>query len=105
MNHSYHLTQLQHFIDHCDYLYLTIDLDVFPAATAPGVSAPAPRGVSYDIISPFLDRILHDKNKLMLADIAEYNPTYDVDSQTARLAARLCWEIANAMAEKDHKPK
>ena len=105
MNHSYHLTQLQHFIDHCDYLYLTIDLDVFPAATAPGVSAPAPRGVSYDIISPFLDRILHYKNKLMLADIAEYNPTYDVDSQTARLAARLCWEIANAMAEKDHKPK
>ncbi|CAE6903989.1 Catalyzes the conversion of N-formimidoyl-L-glutamate to L-glutamate and formamide [Vibrio sp. B1REV9] len=103
MNHSYHLTQLQHFIDDCDYLYLTIDLDVFPAATAPGVSAPAARGVSYDIISPFLDRILHYKNKLMLADIAEYNPTYDVDSQTARLAARLCWDIANAMAEKEHK--
>ncbi len=41
-----HLTQLQHFIDDCDYLYLTIDLDVFPAASAPGVSAPAARGVS-----------------------------------------------------------
>ncbi|WP_447474908.1 formimidoylglutamase [Vibrio harveyi] len=105
MNHSYHLTQLQHFIDDCDYLYLTIDLDVFPAATAPGVSAPAARGVSYDILAPFLDRILHYKKKLMLADIAEYNPTYDVDSQTARLAARLCWDIANAMAEKDHNPK
>ncbi|EDN55824.1 formimidoylglutamase [Vibrio antiquarius] len=104
LNHSYHLTQLQHFIDDCDYLYLTIDLDVFPAATAPGVSAPAARGVSYDTIAPFLDRILHYKNKLMLADIAEYNPNYDVDSQTARLAARLCWDIANAMAEKQHKP-
>lgn len=99
-NHSYHLTQLQHFIDDSDYLYLTIDLDVFPAATAPGVSAPAARGVSYDTIAPFLERILHYRNKLMLADIAEYNPNYDIDSQTARLAARLCWDIANAMTEK-----
>lgn len=98
-NHIYHLTQLQHFLDNCDYLYLTIDLDVFPAATAPGVSAPAARGVSIDMIAPFMARILHYKHKLVIADIAEYNPTYDVDSQTARLAARLCWDIANAFSE------
>ncbi|WGY46731.1 formimidoylglutamase [Vibrio sp. ABG19] len=100
LNHIYHMTQLQHFIDDCDYLYLTIDLDVFPAATAPGVSAPAARGVSIEALSPFLDRILHYKNKLMIADIAEYNPSYDIDNQTARLAARLCWDIANTMADK-----
>jgi len=100
LNQVYHLTQLQHFIDNCDFIYLTIDLDVFPAATAPGVSAPAARGVSIDTIAPFIDRILHYKQKLALADIAEYNPTYDVDSQTARLAARLCWDIANAFSEK-----
>ncbi|MEF1186223.1 formimidoylglutamase, partial [Vibrio sinaloensis] len=75
LNHMYHLTQLQHFIDNCDYIYLTIDLDVFPAATAPGVSAPAARGVSIDTVAPFLDRILHYKQKLVIADIAEYNPT------------------------------
>mgnify|MGYP001464837016 FL=1 len=100
LNHIYHLTQLQHFIDNCDYIYLTIDLDVFPAETAPGVSAPAARGVSMDMLAPFIDRILHYKQKLVIADIAEYNPTYDVDSQTARLAARLCWDIANAFSEK-----
>lgn len=98
-NHIYHLTQLQHFIDNCDYIYLTIDLDVFPAATAPGVSAPAARGVSMEMLAPFLQRILHYKQKLVIADIAEYNPTYDVDSQTARLAARLCWDIANAFSQ------
>lgn len=101
LNHIYHLTQLQHFIDNCDFIYLTIDLDVFPAATAPGVSAPAARGVNMDTLALFLDRILHYKQKLLLADIAEYNPTYDVDSQTARLAARLCWDIANAFAQKE----
>lgn len=92
-----HLRELQHFINRCDYLYLTIDLDVFPAATAPGVSAPAARGVSYDALAPYLDKILYHKNKLLIADIAEYNPQFDVDNQTARLAARLCWDIANAM--------
>lgn len=100
LNHVYHLTQLQHFIDDCDFLYLTIDLDVFPAATAPGVSAPAARGVSIEMLSPFLERILNYRHKLLLADIAEYNPTYDVDSQTARLAARLCWDIANAFSDR-----
>ncbi|NAW59891.1 MULTISPECIES: formimidoylglutamase [unclassified Vibrio] len=99
LNHVYHLTQLQHFIDSCDYLYLSIDLDVFPAATAPGVSAPAARGVHFSDLSPYMERILEAKDKLVLADIAEYNPTYDVDSQTARLAARLCWDIANAMTD------
>ncbi|KLV00973.1 formimidoylglutamase, partial [Photobacterium ganghwense] len=45
---------LGQFIGQCDYLYRTIDLDVFPAATAPGDSAPAARGVSFDIIEPLL---------------------------------------------------
>ncbi|CAH6795030.1 Formimidoylglutamase [Vibrio chagasii] len=92
------LVKLQKFIAECDYLYLTIDLDVFPAATAPGVSAPAARGVSYEALAPFLEQIFKHSEKLIIADIAEYNPDYDVDGQTARLAARLCWDIARAMA-------
>lgn len=92
------LEKLSEFIKQCDYLYLTIDLDVFPAATAPGVSAPAARGVSYDNLAPLLELVLQHPDKLLLADIAEYNPNYDIDQQTARLAARLCWDIANAMA-------
>ncbi len=95
------MTQLKQFISQCDRLYLTIDLDVFPAATAPGVSAPAARGVSYEAIAPFMDEILSQKQKLILADIAEYNPDFDIDNQTARLAARLCWDIANSLSESE----
>ncbi|MEZ9265823.1 formimidoylglutamase [Vibrio splendidus] len=98
VNQVAQLVKLQKFIAECDYLYLTIDLDVFPAATAPGVSAPAARGVSYEALAPFLEQIFQHSEKLIIADIAEYNPDYDVDSQTARLAARLCWDIASAMA-------
>lgn len=98
VNQIAQLVKLQKFIADCDYLYLTIDLDVFPAATAPGVSAPAARGVSYEALAPFLEQIFKHSEKLIIADIAEYNPGYDVDGQTARLAARLCWDIASAMA-------
>ncbi|MEZ9387411.1 formimidoylglutamase [Vibrio lentus] len=98
INQVAQLVKLQKFIAECDYLYLTIDLDVFPAATAPGVSAPAARGVSYEALAPFLEQIFQHSEKLIIADIAEYNPDYDVDGQTARLAARLCWDIASAMA-------
>ncbi|WP_086969622.1 formimidoylglutamase [Vibrio coralliirubri] len=98
VNQVAQLVKLQKFIDECDYLYLTIDLDVFPAATAPGVSAPAARGVNYETLAPFLEQIFKHSEKLIIADIAEYNPDYDVDGQTARLAARLCWDIASAMA-------
>ena len=84
--------QIDDFVVRMDRIHLSIDLDVFPAAIAPGVSAPAARGVSLDIIECLLGDIVAS-GKLMLADIAEYNPLYDVDSRTARLAARLAGRL------------
>ncbi|WP_237673481.1 formimidoylglutamase [Vreelandella profundi] len=79
---------VERFIARCDHLYLTIDLDVLPAAEAPGVSAPAARGVSLAMIEPLIERI-RDSGKLRLADLAELNPGKDIDGRTARAAARL----------------
>ncbi|ATJ82941.1 formimidoylglutamase [Halomonas beimenensis] len=79
---------LERFVTDCDHLYLTIDLDVLPAAEAPGVSAPAPRGVSLAMLEPLIE-VIRDSGKLRLADLAELNPAYDVDSRTAKAAARL----------------
>ena len=79
---------VERFMAGCDHLYLTIDLDVLPAAEAPGVSAPAPRGVSLAMLEPLIEAI-RDSGKLRLADLAELNPTYDIDSRTAKAAARL----------------
>ncbi len=76
------------FIDQMDHIYLTIDMDVFPASEAPGVSAPAPRGVSIELIEPLLE-LIKESGKISLIDIAEYNPDHDIDQRTAKLAARL----------------
>ncbi|WMC10399.1 formimidoylglutamase [Oceanimonas pelagia] len=71
-----------------DLIYLTICLDVLPASLAPGVSAPAVRGMDMGLLEAALERILAS-NKVMMADIAELNPARDHQSLTARVAARL----------------
>jgi len=76
------------FLAGIDVLYLTIDLDVLPAATAPGVSAPAAYGVSLPVISAVCRQVAAS-GKLLHLDVAELNPEFDVDSRTAKVAARL----------------
>jgi formiminoglutamase len=83
--------RLQGFIDRCDAVYLSIDLDVLPAAVAPGVSAPAARGLSLELLERLLGWVRRQAGeRLRQADIAEYNPDFDSDGRTARVAARLC---------------
>lgn len=80
--------ELDAFAADCDALYLTLDIDVLPAGEAPGVSAPAPRGVRLELLEPLIDHI-KASGKLRLADLAEINPEYDIDQRTAKVAARL----------------
>lgn len=89
-------SQLDAFLAEVDWLYLSIDLDVLPAAVAPGVSAPAAHGVELPVIEALLDDILRS-GKLRLADLAEFNPHYDQDHRTAKVAARLVWLLARGV--------
>lgn len=80
--------ELDAFIAGSEHIQLTIDLDVLPAAEAPGVSAPAARGVPLALLEPLVERV-RDSGKLRLAELAELNPGFDIDHRTARVAARL----------------
>jgi formiminoglutamase len=79
---------LQQQLNAAQYVYLTIDLDVLPAEKAPGVSAPAAYGVALEKIE-YLVQTIKTSGKLIAADIAEYNPEFDRDGLTAKVAARL----------------
>ena len=85
------------FVSQVDHVYLTFCLDVLPAPIAPGVSAPAARGIGLDIAEPLVDFVIESR-KLRLADIAEMNPRFDIDHQTAAVAARVVARIANGVA-------
>lgn len=81
-----------------DILHVSIDLDVLPAAVAPGVSAPAAVGVPLNTIRDGLAACIHT-NKVKLIDIVELNPTYDVDDRTAKVAARLVSDATSLIEE------
>lgn len=95
LNHEYHmsnvgaiLSTIKSFINKVDYVYLTIDLDGFSSAYAPGVSAPSPLGFAPDIALKSIETII-SSGKLVSADLAEMNPEYDIDNHTSRLASKL----------------
>ncbi len=80
--------EILQFISEVDAIYVTIDLDGFSSAYAPGVSSPSPMGFSPDIVLESL-KIILDSTKTIGIDIAEMNPEYDADGLTAKLGASL----------------
>ena len=78
------------FIHAVDVLYVTVDLDVFAASIAPGVSAPAVKGIDLRIFERLMAHI-QQSGKVKLLDIAECNPNFDQDNITARLAAYIAY--------------
>jgi formiminoglutamase len=95
------LAILNTFINRVDTLYLTLCLDVLPAAIVPGVSAPAAHGVPIEVIETLVDAVCHS-GKLKVFDIAELNPSFDVDNRSARVGARMVARVAKHMMANPH---
>lgn len=85
--------EINRFLESVDVVYLTICMDVFNAAIAPGVSALAYNGISADVSFMNLYRHILASHKLLALDVAEVNPEFDIQDRTARLAASLVNEL------------
>jgi formiminoglutamase len=85
--------EIRAFLAEVDHLHLSLDLDVLPASVAPGVSAPAARGVDPSVVEGVVKEVLAG-DRLRTADVSELSPPHDPDGRTARVAARLVWKIA-----------
>jgi arginase len=75
-------------------VYISFDMDVLDPAFAPGVSHHEPGGLSTRDV---LDVIQSLNNRIIGADIVEYNPVRDINDMTAMVAAKLLKEIAGKM--------
>lgn len=71
-------------------LYISLDMDGFDPAYAPGVSHHEPGGFSSRQVIDLLHSI---KTEVVGADIVEYNPNRDFQNMTAFLAAKMMKEI------------
>ena len=75
-------------------VYISFDMDALDPAFAPGVSHHEPGGLSVRDILSIIQRM---PNRIVGADIVEYNPNRDINDMTAMVAAKLLKEIAGKM--------
>ncbi|MBP2616990.1 formimidoylglutamase [Chryseobacterium jejuense] len=81
--------RIDDLLENVDFAYLTICMDVFNASIAPGVSASAYNGIFADATFMHFYRHILKNKKLVALDVAEVNPSFDIQDRTARLAACL----------------
>ena len=75
-------------------LYISLDMDGFDPAFAPGVSHHEPGGLSSREVINLIQGI---DTEIIGADIVEYNPNRDFQNMTAYLAAKMMKEILGKM--------
>jgi len=75
-------------------LYISLDMDGFDPAFAPGVSHHEPGGLTSRQV---IDLIQSIETEVIGADIVEYNPNRDFQNMTAFLAAKMMKEILGKM--------
>jgi len=75
-------------------LYISLDMDAFDPAFAPGVSHHEPGGLTSRQVIQLIQNI---KTEVIGADIVEYNPERDFQNMTAFLAAKMMKEILGKM--------
>jgi agmatinase len=77
-------------------LYLSVDIDGFDPAVAPGTGNPEPLGLSVDDFVMLL-RVLRE-GRVVGCDLVEVSPPYDPSGQTVLLAGWLAREMVLAFA-------
>jgi agmatinase len=78
-------------------VYISLDMDGFDPAFAPGVSHHEPGGLSSRQVIELIQSI---DTQVIGADIVEYNPNRDFQNMTAFLAAKMMKEIIGKMMER-----
>jgi len=79
---------LNHFSKNIEGIHISLDLDVLDPKICPGVSVPAPNGLTYEQLVGILN-LLFDTGKVISMDIVEYNPKFDCDNKTIIILNKL----------------
>ncbi len=76
-------------------LYISVDMDAFDPAFAPGIAHHEPGGFSSRQV---IDLLLAMDQEIIGADIVEFNPDRDLNGMTGMLTAKLLKELIALMA-------
>lgn len=89
---------LDRFMKNKEAIYVTICMDVFASAYAPGVSSAQPLGLQPWIVLTALKHVIRSE-KMVSFDIAEVSPRFDRDNVTANLASTVIFHVVQQLAE------
>lgn len=89
--------QVDRLIEQSELIYLSVCMDVFSSAYAPGVSSPQVLGLDPRQILPIIKKI-SSSQKIVAADIVELAPPFDFDDHTSKLAANILRELIIGLA-------
>ena len=92
------ISSLKSFVKKMDIVYVTICMDVFDGAAAPGVSFPTVLEMDSKKGKRIL-RALMETKKVVCLDFAEINPRYDVANRTSRLAGYMIYETMEKLVD------
>ncbi|NPA05442.1 MAG: agmatinase [Crenarchaeota archaeon] len=83
----------------CDSLYISVDMDAYDPAYAPGVGNPEPGGLESWLLLGMLSSIVRSSQKRVVGiDVTEVSPPHDVGGITSVLAAKTVVEFLAAVA-------
>lgn len=86
---------LEH-VEHCDFIYLSFDVDSMDSAISKGTGTPAPNGITEKQAAALLLRLMQNE-KVCCFEITEVNPTLDKENLMAENVFEILQRVTNQL--------
>jgi arginase len=82
------------YLDHCDYIYISFDVDSMDSSISKGTGTPVPNGINEREAGDLIVRLLQSE-KICCFEITEVNPTLDKENLMAENAFEILLKATN----------
>jgi arginase len=85
------------YLDHCDYIYVSFDVDSMDSRISSGTGTPAPNGITEKEAGNLIYYIMRNK-KIVCFEMVEINPTLDKENLMAENAFEILQKATNQLS-------
>ena len=84
------------FLDHCDMIFVSFDVDALDASISKGTGTPVPNGISEREAGNLVARLMTSE-KVCCFEMVEVNPTLDIENLMAENAFEILLRATNSL--------
>ncbi len=85
------------YLDHCDYIYVSFDVDSMDSRISSGTGTPAPNGITEKEAGNLIYYMMRSK-KIVCFEMVEINPTLDKENLMAENAFEILQKATNQLS-------